>query len=72
MLHVSPLSVRRRILSGEWPHLTIARNHWMSAENIGWVVAQSTVDPPLFPGIPEGEPPSLGTPLTDPDLEGIR
>jgi len=72
MLHVSASSVRRRILAGEWPHLTIARSHWMSAENIGWVVAQSTVDPPPFPGIPTGGPPKLGTPLSDKDLEGIR
>lgn len=72
MLHVSPSTVRRKILSGEWPHLTIARNHWMSVENIGWVVAESTVDPPPFPGIPTGGPPKLGTPLTDRDLEGIR
>lgn len=72
MLHASPSVVRRRILAGEWPHLTIARKHWMSAEDVAWVVADATVEPPPFPGVPEGGPPKLGTPLTDKDLEGIR
>ena len=74
MLHVSESTVRRNLFakSDPWPHLTIGRGHWMSASDIGWVVAQSTVDPPPFPGVPEAGPARLGTPLTDRDLEGIR
>lgn len=74
MLHLSSATVRRKIVDKQdpWPHITIIRGHWMSAADIGWVVAQSTVDPPPFPGIPTGGPPRLGIPLTDADLEGIR
>lgn len=66
-LHVSHSTVRRRILAGEWPHLTIAHAHYMSGEDLARVVAMHIVEPPA----PE-DPPKLGTPLTDTDLEGFR
>jgi len=71
MLHVSHSTVRRRILDREWPHLTIAQAHYMSAEHVARVVAMHTVEPePELP--PNDGRPKLGTPLTDKDLEGIR
>jgi AraC-like DNA-binding protein len=70
-LHVSHTTVRRRILAGDWPHLSIAQQHYMSAEHVARVMAMSTVEPAR--AIPECEGPAkLGTPLADRDLEGIR
>src|SRR5262245_2019923 len=71
LLHVSHSTVRRRILAGEWPHLTIAQGHFLSAEHIAAVVAMHTHEP--GPAVPPGNGvPKLGTPLSDTDLEGIR
>lgn len=71
LLHVSHSTVRRFILAGEWPHLTIAHAHYMSAAHVAEVVAMNTHE--AGPAIPEPEgPPKLGTPLADRDLEGIR
>jgi len=70
LLHVSHTTVRRRILADEWPHLTIAQTHYMSAAHIAQVVDMHTVEP--APAVPEDpRPPRLGTPLTDTDLEGL-
>lgn len=72
MLHVSHSTVRRRILAGEWPHLTIAQGHYMSAPDVGWVVERNTVNPEPPPAPCNGSRPELGIPLSDTDLEGIR
>lgn len=72
LLHVHANTVRRRINGGEWPHLTIAQGHFLNAEQIAEVIALSTHKP--APDIPcrDGEPPRLGVPLSDKDLEGLR
>jgi hypothetical protein len=71
MLHVSHSTVRRMILIGEWDHMTLAHVHYMSAAHIAAVVDRATVE--ARPAIPETtEPPKLGVPLSDTDLEGIR
>jgi AraC-like DNA-binding protein len=72
LLHVSHTTVRRRILANEWPHLTIAQAHYMSAEHVARVVAMHTVAPEPAVGPDDPPPPKLGTPLSDRDLEGIR
>lgn len=70
LLHMSPSTVRRRILDHAWPSLSIAQSHYMSAEHVAAVVAMHTVDP--APAVREDPaPPKLGTPLTDADLEGM-
>jgi excisionase family DNA binding protein len=70
LLHVSHSTVRRRILAGRWPHITIAQGHYMAAPDVAWVVEESRVDP--TPANPcNGSRPELGIPLTDTDLEGM-
>lgn len=71
LFHVSHSTVRRMILDGKWPHLTIAHSHYMSAAHVAEVVAMNTHEP--GPAVPElDRPPKLGIPLSDRDLEGIR
>jgi hypothetical protein len=76
MLHVSHSTVRRRILEGDWPHLTIAQGHYLNAEMVADVVAMHTSRPNAVDKVAADPPPALsprlGTPVDPEDLEGFR
>src|SRR5262245_42260044 len=73
MLHVSHSTVRRRILAGEWDHLTIAQGHYMDAAMVVAVVEKHIHRAGPCPELDTdtGRRPRLGTPLSDDDLEGM-
>lgn len=70
LLHISHTTVRRRLLSGEWPHMKIAHGYFLSAEMVARVVKLSTHEPTVDVERSD-KPPRLGTPLGDRDLEGM-
>jgi hypothetical protein len=68
MLHVSVSTVHRRIIDGRWHALHVGHARYMSAAQVGEAVDSMRTGATVR----EPDPPKLGEPVGDVDLESLR
>lgn len=70
MLPVSESFVRERMLSGEWESMMWGHRRYMTLAHVRGAVEWATRGGQAIPE--RTEPPQLGTPVSDTDIEPIR